>query len=87
VTAPLVVYGLCFVTSVLCAVLLIRAHASTKRRFLLWCALSFGLLAANNTFVLVDLLWFPDGDLVAFRQTAALLAVGVLIYGFMWEAE
>ncbi len=86
-TAPLIVYGLCCVTSVWCAMLLIRAYSNTKRRFLLWCALSFVFLAINNTFVLADLVWFPEGDLVAYRQTAALLAVGVLIYGFMWEAE
>jgi hypothetical protein len=82
-----VVYLLCVLTSALCALLLLRAHARTGRRFLLWCAISFIFLAINNAFVLVDLMWFPEGDLVAYRQLAALVAVGVLIYGFMWELD
>lgn len=82
-----VVYILCVVTSALCALLLFRAHTRTGRRFLLFCALSFAFLALNNALVLFDLIWFPEGDLVAYRQFAALGAVGVLIYGFMWKLD
>ena len=86
-TAPTLVFVLCFVTSVLCAGLLVRSYSRTRRRFLLWCALSFVLFAANNTLVLVDIFWPPAGNLVAYRQAAALAAVAVLLYGFTWEVD
>lgn len=85
--APTLVFALCFVTSVLCAALLIRSYLRTRRRFLLWCALCFMLFAVNNTFALLDILWLPDGTLIAYRQAAALGAVLVLVYGFMWELD
>jgi hypothetical protein len=81
------VYLLCVVTSALCAYLLFRAHQRTSRRFLLWGALCFVFLMVNNAFVIIDLLWFPEGSLVAFRQFAELIAVSVMIYGFMWETD
>lgn len=81
------VYALCVVTSALCSFLLFRAHQRTQRRFLLWGALCFFFLLINNAFVIIDLIWFPEGNLVAYRQSAALLAVCVMIYGFMWEAD
>jgi len=87
VTLPTLVFVLCFVTSVLCAGLLARSYARTERRFLLWCALCFALLAVNNTLVLLDIFWPPEGNLVPYRQAAALGAVAVLIYGFMWELD
>jgi hypothetical protein len=86
-TAPTIVYLLCFVTSVLCAGLLARAYLRTRTRLLLWCALSFVFLALNNTLVLLDIIWPPEGNLLPLRQTAALGAVVLLIYGFMWEVE
>jgi hypothetical protein len=84
---PTLVYTLCFVTSALCAALLIRAYVRTRTRLLLWSAASFVFLAVNNFFVLGDLVLFPDVNLLPFRQVTALLAVGVLIYGFIWEVE
>jgi len=84
---PTLVYTLCFVTSALCAVLLVRAYFRTRARLLLWSAVSFVFLAVNNFFVLGDLVLFPDFNLLPYRHLAALLAVGVLIYGFIWEVE
>jgi len=84
---PALVYTLCFVTSALCAVLLVRAYVRTRARLLLWSAVSFVFLATNNFFVLGDLVLFPDIDLLPYRYLAGLLAVGVLIYGFIWEVE
>jgi hypothetical protein len=86
-TGPALVFALCCAASVLCAVLLIRSYVRTKRRFLLWCALSFGLIAINNTLVLLDILWPPEGNLIVYRQVATLSAVVIMIYGFMWEVE
>ncbi len=84
---PALVYTLCFVTSALCAVLLVRAFLRTKMRLLLWSAISFSFLAVNNFFVLGDMILFPDVELLPLRYLAALCAVIVLIYGFIFEVE
>ena len=86
-TFPTLVYVLCFLTSALCAVLLVRAYRRTRTRLLLWSAVSFVLLAVNNLFVVLDLVLFPDVNYLPHRYVSALAAVGVLICGFIWEAE
>ena len=45
---PTAVYLLCFATSSACAYLLARSYARTGTRLLLWSALCFLFLAANN---------------------------------------
>jgi hypothetical protein len=35
----------------------------------------------------VDILLLPGNDLTLLRLITALLAVGVLLYGFIWEAS
>jgi hypothetical protein len=84
---PTIVYSLCLVTSLVCAVLLVRAYRASRSRLLLWSAICFVLLAANNLLVVVDVLMLPDIDLTLARQGAALAAVLVLLYGFVWEAR
>lgn len=84
---PALVYTLCFATSSICAALLMRAYLRTRTRLLLWSAVAFVCLAINNFFVLGDMILFPDINLLAFRYAAALAAVCVLIYGFIWEVE
>jgi hypothetical protein len=86
-TGPAVVYGLCLLTSVGCAVLLTRAWRATRARLLLFSAICFGLLALNNLFVVLDMIVFLDTDLTLPRQFSALAALAVLLYGFIWEAE
>lgn len=81
------VYLLCVVTSALCAYLLFRAHQRTSRRFLLCASLCFLFLMLNNALVLIDLHWLHESNLVVFRLTTALMAVSVMIYGFIWETD
>ncbi len=85
--APTAVYLLCLVTSVICAGLLIRAWRASGARLLLWTAASFLFLALNNLLLVIDLVLLPKVDLWVWRQAAAALALAVLIYGFVWEAE
>ena len=85
--APAAVYVLCLLTSIVCAGLLLRAYARSRARLLLWTALSFVCLAVNNLFLVGDLVVFPEVDLWPMRQAAAIAAIGVLLYGFIWEAE
>jgi hypothetical protein len=85
--APTAVYLLCLATSTVCAGLLLRAYARSRTRLLLWTALSFVCLALNNLALVADMVIFPDIDLWLLRPLAALAAIGVLLYGFVWEAE
>lgn len=84
---PAAVYSLCLATSALCAGLLLRAFFATRSKLLLWTALSFVLLALNNLFLVLDLVVLPNIDLWPLRQAAAVGAIAVLLYGFIWETE
>lgn len=85
--APAAVYLLCLATSIVCAGLLLRGYLGTRSKLLLWTAVSFGFLALNNLGLVADKLLFPDLYLTPFRQVTAGLALGVLLYGFVWETE
>lgn len=84
---PTAVYSLCLVTSLLCAGLLTRAWLKSRSKLLLWTALSFGFLALNNLFLVADMVVFAAVDLWWLRQLSGLTALGVLLYGFIWEVE
>lgn len=84
---PTVVYSLCFLTSAACAVLLLRSYARAGGGLLFWSGLCFALLALNNFIVIADLLIFPDLDLNIARLAASLIAVSVLLFGFIWRGD
>ena len=84
---PTAVYLLCFFTSAACAWLLARHYWRTGARVLLWSALCFLFLAGNNFVVVIDLLVLPTFDFRLVRQVLALAAVGVLLFGFIWDLE
>ncbi|HZW15751.1 MAG TPA: DUF5985 family protein [Brevundimonas sp.] len=84
---PGAVYGLCLLTSGLCAALLFRSYSRSRQPLLLWSAVCFSLLAINNLLVVFDMVVFRATDFSVARQVTALAAVGVLIYGFIWEVD
>jgi hypothetical protein len=84
---PTAVYLLCFLTSSACAWLLARAFKRSGARLLLWSALCFTLLAANNLVVAIDLLVLPELSLSLLRIVLALAAVSVLLFGLAWDVE
>ncbi|HEX9933119.1 MAG TPA: DUF5985 family protein [Allosphingosinicella sp.] len=84
---PAIVYVLCFATSSACAFLLGRSYRSTSARLLLWSALCFVFLAANNLLLFVDMLVIRDVDLRLGRLLLSLAAVGILLFGFVWDME
>lgn len=86
-TLPAAVYVLCFVTSATCAWLLARGYLRSKARLLLWSALCFVLLAANNALVIVDLLILTATTFRLERLVIMLAAVAVLLFGFVWDLE
>ena len=82
------VFLLCATTSIVCAVLLLRAYRATASRLLLWSALCFIGLALNNGLLVVDRLLLSDTvDLSLWRQVPALIGIGLLLYGLVWDAE
>jgi hypothetical protein len=81
------VYLLCAVTSIACAVLLVRGYRRSRSRLLLWSSLCFLGLAANNSILVVDRIIVPHLDLSAWRLVPAVIGVGVLVYGLVAEGE
>jgi len=83
-----VIYGLCALTALLCAFLLLQAYAKQRYRLLLWSGLCFSGLAVNNLLLVIDKLVFPTAvDLSLWRTATALIAMMVLLYGLIWDAE
>jgi hypothetical protein len=82
---PELVYALCALTSIVCAVLLFRGHRSSRTILLFWSSLCFAGLALNNLLLLVDLILAPDIDLSLWRSAVALGAMTVLLFGLVWE--
>lgn len=82
------VYLLCFAASLLCMILLLRSYRRSRSRLLLWSTLCFVALAVNNLLLFIDVVVLPTQvDLLPFRQLSALAGVGVLLYGFIWDAD
>lgn len=79
------VYALCALTSIACAVLLLRGYRQSGARLLFWAGLCFAGLALNNVLLFVDLRLVPATDLSAWRSLPALAGLLSLIYGLVWE--
>ena len=80
-TINLVLTLLAALTSLTCMVLLFRAYAANGVRLLLWSALCFVCLTANNVLLFFDLVVFPGVDLSLYRHYAALAGILFLLYG------
>jgi hypothetical protein len=82
------VYILGTLTSLLCAVLLLRGYARGRRRLLLWSGLCFSGLTVSNALLFVDLVLLPATvDLHLLRLATAAVAMLLLVYGLIWEGE
>jgi hypothetical protein len=81
------IYSLCALTCVTCAVLLMRSYAATRLPLLLWSGLCFVLLTVSNIILVLDRLVYADVDLTTFRLGAALIGLLLLLAGLIWENE
>ena len=81
------VYLLSAAASAVCAALLVRAYLNNRRRILFWSAVCFVGLMLNSIMVVVDLLLVPDVDLRFVRSLVAVLALGSLLFGLIWDAR
>jgi len=82
-----VIYTLCAITSALCAWLLAAAYRKTRSRLLLWSSIAFMGFALNNLALWIDKLVLPQVDLAIVRACLGLVAMLILLYGLIWEAE
>ena len=83
-----VVYILCALTSVACAVLLFRGWSASRSRLLFWSGLCFAGLAVNNILLFLDLVVFATTvDLRMVRNLTALGSVAVLVHGLISESK
>jgi uncharacterized protein DUF5985 len=81
------VYLLCAAASLICAVLLVRGYRRTRVPLLFWAALCFSLLVLTNSLLFIDLIIFPQIDLGAWRSGLTLVALGLFLYGLIFESE
>ena len=81
------VYVLCALTSLACAVLLLRGYQVRGVRLLLWSGLAFIGFVFGNVMLVVDRLFVPTIDLSIWRSLPVLAGLVVLIYGLVWDAR
>lgn len=81
-----IIYSLCLLTSALCFGLLWRGWRQSRSGILFWSALCFAALSANNLLLVIDKILIPVREsLIAGRLGMALLAVGLLLWGLIFE--
>jgi hypothetical protein len=85
---PTLVYLLCFLTSAACAAILARSFFRSRSQMLFWSALCFALLTLVHLLVIFDLVIYPDSiDLRPYRLWLTLVAIAVLLFGFIWDED
>ncbi len=82
-----IVYILGALTTLACAILLLRGYRRSRLHLLLWSSLCFFGLALSNSLVFVDLVMYPEIDLYRLRLGTAAIAMMLLLYGLIWESE
>jgi len=79
------IYVLCAATCLLCFLMLLRSYRKTRVRLLFWSANAFLLFTVTNILLVVDMAMLPSVDLELHRSAVTLIAVGLLVYGLIWE--
>lgn len=82
------VYVICTVAAMGCAVMLYRSYRRNPVRLLLWTMLCFVGLALNNVLLVVDRVLTPESiNLSVPRAAVALLSGMLLLYGLIWDSK
>ena len=81
------VFVLCALTSLMCAVLLLRSWLASRARLLLWSALCFVGLMLNNVMLMADQLDLVAADLSVVNKIPALIGLSIFVFGLIWEHE
>jgi hypothetical protein len=78
-----VIHAMCALTALACAWLLLRGWWRTRVPLLLWSGLCFAGLTINNVLVVLDRMVLPASDLSLWRHVAALVGLGLLVFGLV----
>lgn len=81
------VYILCAITSLACALLLLRGYMRSGVRLLLWSALCFAGLTLDNLVLYIDVFVVPDIDLSVWRKLPGLMGIAILVFGLIWDSD
>ena len=81
------VYALCALTSLLCAVLLLSAYLRSQVRLLFWSGVGFTGLAISNALMFTDFVVVPEIDLGPVRAAVTCASIALLLFGLIWEGE
>jgi hypothetical protein len=81
------VYVLCALTSLACAVLLLRGYARRRTALLLWSGLCFTGFFVNNTMLFLDKVVITEVDLGILRALSGLIGLMFLVYGLVSESR
>jgi hypothetical protein len=83
-----IVYSLCALTSLACAILLVRAWMRTRAKLLAWSSACFVGFTINNALLVVDLVVLDtQADLSMARAITAFLSVLALVVGLVWSSN
>ena len=82
-----VVYILCAVTSLSCALIVFRNYRHHPSRLLLLSTLCFVGLAVNTIILVIDLIVLPDVDLRLARTLVAYVSILAFLLGLIWESR
>jgi hydrogenase/urease accessory protein HupE len=82
-----IIYSLCALTALGCAVLLLRGYRRSRYRLLLWSGLCFAGLTVNNLLLVIDKVALPEGDLSIARTLVSLGSMIVLLFGLIWDSD
>ncbi|MES2905886.1 MAG: DUF5985 family protein [Pseudomonadota bacterium] len=82
-----IIYSLCALAALLCALVLFLAFRRSRYRLLLWGGLCFAGLTINNILLVIDKNTPPEMDLSTVRLVTALISISILLYGLIFDAE
>jgi hydrogenase/urease accessory protein HupE len=82
-----IIYSLCALTALGCAILLLRGYRRSRYRLLLWSGLCFAGLTLNNVLLVIDKVALPEGDLSIARTLVSLGSMIVLLFGLIWDSD
>ena len=80
-----IIYGLCTLTSLACAWMLLSSYRRNGTRLLFWSGLCFIGMSVNNVLLVLDKIVFPEVDLLPLRLISALVALLLLLFGLIYE--
>lgn len=81
------IYMLCGLTSLGCAILLIRQYLRTRGQLLMLSSIFFLTQAVANIVLFFDLVVVPDIDLSPLRSLITITGLVFFLIGLIWEAS